>query len=124
MSSWSTPSLTVALACRWIDSGVVDDLEEQKRRDARHRQTLARRILRHSELMAHPSSYYFWLKLPEGLRADTVVADLARNGVMVTSAEPFATTEHVPHALRVAMGSIGMAALEQALEMLREVVEV
>lgn len=35
VSTWSTPSLTVALACHWIDSGEVDNLEEQKRLDAR-----------------------------------------------------------------------------------------
>ena len=28
VSTWSTPSLTVALACHWIDSGEVDNLEE------------------------------------------------------------------------------------------------
>ena len=122
ISTWSTPSLNVALACRWIDSGVVDDLEEQKRQDAHCRQTLARQVLRHSTLIGHPSSYYFWLPLPEGLRADRVVADLARQGVMVTSAEPFATTAHVPHALRVAMGSVAMDRLKQALERVREAV--
>ncbi|MNC79562.1 MULTISPECIES: hypothetical protein [unclassified Pseudomonas] len=58
------------------------------------------------------------------LNSSSRCLDLQMSGVMVTSAEPFATTEHVPHALRVAMGSIGMAPLEQALEMLREVVEV
>jgi len=43
---------------------------------------------------------------------------------MVTTAEPFAATAHVPHALRVAMGAIGLPMLERALETLCEVVEV
>jgi DNA-binding transcriptional MocR family regulator len=124
VSTWSTPSLTIALACRWIDSGEVDNLEEQKRLDARQRQDLARQILNNCELVAHPGSYYFWLRLPEGLRAETVVAELERKDVQVTSAEPFATTTHVPPALRVAMGSISLDVLKRALETLREVVDI
>ncbi|MBB2885135.1 MULTISPECIES: PLP-dependent aminotransferase family protein [Pseudomonas] len=124
VSTWSTPLLTVALACRWIDSGEVDNLEEQKRLDARQRQDLARQILKSCELVAHPASYYLWLRLPEGLRAETVVAELERKGVQVTSADPFATTTHVPPALRVAMGSISLDVLKRALETLREVVDI
>lgn len=124
VSTWSTPSLTVALACRWIDSGEVDNLEEQKRLDARQRQDLARQILKSCELVAHPASYYLWLRLPEGLRAETVVAELERKGVQVTSADPFATTTHVPPALRVAMGSISLDVLKRALETLRAVVDI
>jgi DNA-binding transcriptional MocR family regulator len=62
--------------------------------------------------------------LPEGLRAETVVAELERKGVQVTSADPFATTTHVPPALRVAMGSISLDVLKRALETLREVVDI
>ncbi|NBF05891.1 aminotransferase class I/II-fold pyridoxal phosphate-dependent enzyme [Pseudomonas sp. Fl5BN2] len=119
VSTWSTPSLTVTLGCRWIESGLVDSLEEQKRIDARARQALARRVLQGCEFLAHPSSYFLWLKLPEGLRADEVVAALERQGVTVTSAEPFATTVHVPQALRVALGSISLTLLQQALEKVR-----
>ena len=119
VSTWSTPSLTVALGCRWIESGLVDSLEEQKRLDAQARQTLARRVLKGCEYLAHPSSYYLWLTLPEGLRADSVVGALERQGVRVTSAQPFATTAHVPQALRLALGSIGLPLLEQALTQVR-----
>jgi hypothetical protein len=39
--------------------------------------------------------------------------------VRVTSAQPFATTAHVPQALRLALGSIGLPLLEQALTQVR-----
>ncbi|WP_337155309.1 PLP-dependent aminotransferase family protein [Pseudomonas protegens] len=119
VSTWSTPSLTVTLGCRWIESGLVDSLEEQKRNDARSRQQLARRVLKGCDYQAYGSSYFLWLKLPEGRRADAVVAALKHQGVTVTSAEPFATTAHVPQALRLALGSIGLPLLEQALEKVR-----
>lgn len=115
VSTWNTPSLTVALACQWIDSGIVDTLEDRKRKDARHRQMLARRILRGGSIIAHPTSYYLWLEMPDDLRADRVAADLERDGVMVTTAEPFSTTPNTPHALRLAIGSLSLDALADAL---------
>lgn len=122
VSSSNASSVSVALGCRWIESGVVDTLEEAKRRDARRRQRLARRVLLERDITAHPGSYFLWLKLPEGLRADSAAAALARQGVMVTTAEAFATTRHVPHALRIALGSVPLDALEGALEKVRDVV--
>jgi DNA-binding transcriptional MocR family regulator len=115
VSTWNTPSLTVALACQWIESGIVDTLENQKRKDARRRQVLARRILRGGSIVAHPTSYYLWLEMPDDLRADRVAADLERDGVLVTTAEPFSTTPNTPHALRLAIGSLSLDALGDAL---------
>ncbi len=122
VSTWNTPSLTVALGCLWIEAGTVDDLEDRKRKDARRRQSLARRILRGCRVTAHPSSYYLWLELAEDLRADQAAAALEHEGVLVTTAEPFAVGASVPHALRLALGSISMDALEQALRKVRRVV--
>ncbi|MDC8756417.1 PLP-dependent aminotransferase family protein [Janthinobacterium fluminis] len=118
-STWNTPSLTVALGCDWIESGQVDALEERKRADARQRQSLARRALRGCAITAHPNSYYLWLTLPEEGRADGVAAQLQRQGVMVTTAEPFAATAHAPQALRLAIGSVASEALEAALRQVR-----
>jgi len=115
VSTWNTPSLMVALACNWIESGTVDALEARKRRDARRRQALARRVLRGLDISAHPSSYYLWLSLPEDVRADGVAASLERAGVLVTTAEPFSVGPSAPQALRVALGSISMDALDTAL---------
>ncbi|MBS0343253.1 MAG: PLP-dependent aminotransferase family protein [Proteobacteria bacterium] len=119
VSTWNTPSLSVALACQWIESGAVDALEDQKRKDARRRQALARSTLQGCDILAHPASYYLWVRMPEGLRADQVAADLERKGVLVTTAEPFATTPNTPHALRLAIGSISLDALKSALQQVR-----
>lgn len=119
VSTWNTPSVTVALACQWIESGIVDELEDQKRKDARRRQTLARRILRGAAIAAHPASYYLWLSMHDDLRPEQVASALERQGVLVTTAEPFSTTQSVPHALRLAIGSISPEALEAALQKVR-----
>jgi len=122
VTSWNTPSLTVALACRWIESGEVDALEDGKRCDARERQRVARSVLRGCDVTSHPSSYYLWLNLPQGMRADEVVAQLQGNGVSAVTAAPFATTRHVPQALRLAIGSVSLKRLKIALEKVRTAV--
>lgn len=118
-SSWSSPSITVQLACRWIEEGVVDDLEALKRKDAAHRQRLARRVLSGIDLVAHPGSYFLWLPLPEELRAESVAAALRRDNVLVTTAEPFSAASSTPNALRVALGSVPLDMLELSLRKLR-----
>lgn len=118
-STWSSPSLTVELACRWIEEGVVDDLEQLKRKDAAHRQRLARRIFAGINLLAHPNAYFLWLPLPEDMRAESIAAALRRDNILVTTAEPFSAASHAPNALRVALGSVPVATLELALEKVR-----
>lgn len=121
-STWSTPSITVELACRWIEQGVVDDLEALKRKVARHRQRLARRVLGDINLVAHPNAYFLWLPLSEDIRAESVAAALRRDNVLVTTAAPFSSGSSAPNALRVALGSVATELLEVALKKLRAVV--
>lgn len=118
-STWSSPSITVELGCRWIEEGVVDDLEELKRKDAANRQRLARRIFGGINLVAHPNAYFLWLPLPEDMRAESIAAALRRDNILVTTAEPFSATSHAPNALRVALGSVPVETLELALKKVR-----
>lgn len=122
-TTWNTPALNTAIACRWLDDGTVDRLEAQKRTDAQMRQAIARDVFDGLPFEAHPSSYFLWLPLPESARADRIAASLARQHIAVSTAEPFATTAHVPQALRLALGSIGLPELRQALTEVRRVVD-
>ena len=72
--------------------------------------------------MSHPSSYFLWLPLAEEARADQVAMSLQREGISVSTAEPFAVSAHVPHALRLALGSVALPALREALSKVRKVV--
>jgi DNA-binding transcriptional MocR family regulator len=49
------------------------------------------------------------------VRADQIAAALLQQGIAVSTAEPFATTAQVPHALRLALGSVPLDVLEPAL---------
>ena len=121
-TTWNTPGVITALACSWLQDGTVRRLESEKRRDAAARQALARKVLQGLPLMGHPASYFSWLPLPAGVRADRVAAALLAQGVAVSTAEPFATARQVPHAIRLALGSVPQDTLRAALQAVQRVV--
>lgn len=121
VTTWNTPALTTAIACRWLDDGTVDHLEAQKREDAKARQSLARQELAGLPLIGHPSSYFTWLTLPDDARADRLTATLARQRISVTTAEPFTTSTHTPQAIRLALGSTDLDRLRSTLRTVRQV---
>ena len=123
VTTWNTPAIITAMACRWLDDGTVSRLEAQKRADARTRQSIARDVFAGLPLAGHPSSYFAWLPLPEDARADRIAASLARQRISVSTAEPFATSAHVPQAIRLALGSAELGSLRQALTVVREIVD-
>ncbi|WP_282397982.1 PLP-dependent aminotransferase family protein [Pseudomonas sp. PS01298] len=121
-TTWNVPGVMSAIAVAWIEDGTVAQLEAQKRQDARARQALAAQVLKGLATISHPSSYFLWLPLAEEVRADQVAMTLQREGVSVSTAEPFAVSAHVPHALRLALGSVDMPVLREALLTVRRVV--
>lgn len=121
-TTWNTPGVMTAITCGWIDDGTVDRLEAGKRRDARARQQLAAQVLGALRRVSHPASYFVWLPLAEEVRADQVAAALMRERVSVSTAEPFATSARVPHAIRLALGSVDFATLREALETVAAVI--
>ncbi|MGW5002595.1 aminotransferase-like domain-containing protein [Streptomyces hydrogenans] len=121
-TTWNTPALTTAIACRWLDDGTVDHLEARKRDDARARQALVGQELAGLPLIGHPSSYFTWLPLPDGARADRLTATLARRNISVSTAEPFTTSTHAPQAIRLALGSTDLDSLRTTLRTVSQVV--
>lgn len=121
-TTWNVPGVMSAIAVAWIEDGTVARLEAQKREDAQARQVLAAQVLSGVDYISHPSSYFLWLPLAEDVRADQVAMTLQRDHVWVSTAEPFAVSTHVPHALRLALGSVDTTALREALGKVRQVV--
>ncbi|MDI3275634.1 aminotransferase-like domain-containing protein [Pseudomonas sp. MDT1-16] len=121
-TTWNTPGVLTAITSTWLDDGTVMQLEAEKRRDAQARQAIATEVLMGLACVRHPSSYFLWLPLSEDARADQIAAALMREKVAVSTAEPFATSAHVPHAIRLALGSAEMGALREALEKVKWVI--
>ncbi|RQO80305.1 PLP-dependent aminotransferase family protein [Acidovorax sp. FJL06] len=122
-TTWNTPGVVTALACGWLQDGTVRRLEAEKRRDATARQAIARQVLAGLPLVGHANAYFSWLPLPPEVRADRVAAALLAQGVAVSTAEPFATARQVPHALRLALGSVPPDTLRAALSAVQRVVQ-
>jgi len=123
VTTWNTPGVMTAITCGWIDDGTVARLEAGKRHDARRRQQIAAEALGSLKRTSHPASYFVWLALPEEARADRVVMALMRERISVSTAEPFATTAQVPHALRLALGSIDVGLLGKALRAVARIID-
>ncbi|BCG02921.1 GntR family transcriptional regulator (plasmid) [Paraburkholderia sp. PGU19] len=121
-TTWNTPGVMTSIACAWLDDGTVKRLEAEKRRDAKIRQAMAAEILAGLNCVRHPSSYFVWLPLSEEVRADQVAAALMREHISVSTAEPYATSHHVPHAVRLALGSVELDVLRESLETVRRVI--
>lgn len=118
-TTWNTPGALTAIACNWLEDGTVTRLEEEKRRDAMARQAIAADVFAGLRWQRHPASYFFWLPLPEEVRADELTMALLRDHISVSTAEPFSTSKHVPHAIRLALGSVDTATLRTALQVVR-----
>jgi DNA-binding transcriptional MocR family regulator len=122
-TTWNTPGVMTAITAGWLEDGTVDRLEGEKREDAKRRQRLAAERLGPLKRIGHPSSYFVWLPLGEEVRADQVAMALQNERVSVSTAEPFATTRHVPHAIRLALGSVDVERLGEGLDFVRAAIE-
>jgi DNA-binding transcriptional MocR family regulator len=121
-TTWNTPATMTAIACGWLEDGTVARLEDDKRRDATLRQGLAADILGRLKRVSHPCSYFVWLPLAQEVRADAIAMALIRERISVSTALPFSTSPHAPHAIRLALGSVDLATLKRSLEMVARVV--
>lgn len=120
---WSTPSLVTSICSAWLRDGTVARLELEKRQDASARQAIAAKALAGLETVRHPASYFVWLPMPDEVRADAVAMLLNQQGILVSTAAPYAMGTQAPHALRLALGSVTHARLKQALETVARVVK-
>ncbi|MEV8517128.1 PLP-dependent aminotransferase family protein [Dactylosporangium sp. NPDC051484] len=122
-TTWGIPGIVTALATGWIADGTVGRLEKTRRDDAASRQQIARTAFTGLDYTAHPSSFFGWLRLPHDLRADQAATHLADAGVLVSTADAFATTTHPPHALRLAIATPPLPELADILEHVRTTID-
>lgn len=121
-TTWNTPATMTAIACGWMEDGTAARLENEKRRDAAIRQSLAGEVLGRLKRISHPASYFVWIPLAQEVRADAIAMALMRERISVSTALPFSTSAHVPHAIRLAIGSVDLATLERSLKTVARVV--
>jgi DNA-binding transcriptional MocR family regulator len=118
---WIGSSLSMHLVLSWIADGTAARVADLKRQDARHRQALAAEILGDAYRSADKNAFHLRLELPPHWRADAFVSAAALRGVAITPASAFAVAHgHAPNAVRIAISAAPLKELEQALNVLRE----
>ena len=84
---------------------LYQDLDE-KRREAKARQKIARRVLSGHKFTTHECSYYLWLDLPEPWNSASFTIQAQRMGVAVAPAETFRVEEtEEDRSVRVSLSS-------------------
>ncbi|NKS56021.1 aminotransferase class I/II-fold pyridoxal phosphate-dependent enzyme [Rhodococcus hoagii] len=117
--TWGSPGIVAALVTGWLADGTITRLEKDRRRDARTRQEIARAALDGLDYTAHPTSFFGWLSLPAELRADRAATRLAEEGILVSTADAFATVTHPPQGLRLALAAQPLDTLAETLGQLQ-----
>jgi DNA-binding transcriptional MocR family regulator len=120
---WMAAPLMAEIVSEWIRDGTAERLVEQKRKEARARQEIAKRIFHGLRFRAHPLSFHLWLELPEPWRSDEFIAHARRRNILVTPPEAFVPgREEAPHAVRVCLGAPRTRLqLEKGLKTIREI---
>ncbi len=122
-TTWNTAGVMTAIVCGWLEDGTVTRLEKEKRQDAMRRQAIAAKVFKGLHYVSHPASYFIWFPFAEDVRADRVAKELMFHNISVSIAEPFSVSTQVPHAIRLALGSVDLDTLRQALIKIRQVIE-
>ncbi|MCY4050618.1 MAG: PLP-dependent aminotransferase family protein [Gammaproteobacteria bacterium] len=122
-TTWNTPAVLTSLVTHWIADGTIHDFEVTRRNAGMKGQAICKEFLQGYAISAHPNASFAWLWLPNGKRAEPIVARLAELGIAVSSAEPYTVGHGTPNALRIAFGGIEEEVFRFGLEKVRTVIE-
>jgi DNA-binding transcriptional MocR family regulator len=122
-TTWNVPALISALVTGWIEDGTLERSERNRRLDGAERQGSCRNALNGMPLVGHRNAGFAWLPLETGIRAEPIVSRLAEQGISISSAAPFAVSEIVPQALRLAFGGVPKDDIEKVMKTVLEAIE-
>ena len=114
-TTWNAPALISGLVTGWIEDGTLAASEESRRRDGAERQQVCSAIFESIPVVAHRKAGFAWLPLDQATRAEPIISRLREGRILVSGAEPYATTTAVPQALRLAFGGVPKADLSTVL---------
>ncbi|WP_428312102.1 PLP-dependent aminotransferase family protein [Hydrocarboniphaga sp.] len=118
----SPPMIT--LATRWIDDGTVVAATSAIREESRHRQDIARRVLKQAQYVAHPEAFHLWLSVPQPWNRIEFAAHLRSHGVGVVVSDTFTVSGGAPEAVRVCLGGASSREdCQHSLEIIEDAIE-
>ena len=121
---WMVSPITAEIASNWIETGSADATMQWRRREAKARAAIARRILG-KRALPERDTYHFWMLLPETWRADELIAQARTRGLILAPPEMFTVGKRTASsALRICLGAPRRReSLEQALSILRKLLD-
>lgn len=118
------PPLMAEVACRSIETGILNQLIDDKRKEMEIRQHLAGHILSGIEIRSQPECPHCWIDLPDPWQADEFVLQLQQSGVLLKGENAFAV--QVPRqnkGLRICLsGPRERLQVEKGLNIIRETI--
>jgi DNA-binding transcriptional MocR family regulator len=123
-TTWNAPALISGLVTGWIEDGTLSASEQTRRREGAERQQLCRTVLKDLPITSHRNAGFAWLAFDNTVRAEPIVSRLRKQGISVSGAEPFATTNAVPQALRLAFGGVPKSELSEVLAIVGQSVHI
>jgi len=105
MSCWMPSPITAEIACRWIETGTADRINEWLRNEMHVRCQLARDFL--GDSITGPASLHFhlWISLPASWHEESFRLAADQRNVKVATGDIFALRPaSVPPAIRLALG--------------------
>ncbi|GHA96393.1 MocR-like ectoine utilization transcription factor EhuR [Modicisalibacter luteus] len=119
-TSWMATPLVFELANLWLSDGTVNAMASEQRQLLAERQQLAAHCLHGHEFSARDSSLHVWLALPSAWRAEELQQQAEREGLSITTAQPFMVDQSPPpRRVRLSLGAEAeMARLRWGLETL------
>lgn len=111
--------LAVALATRWIGSGLAERMVDAVRAESVWRQQLAHQYLADFGARAHAEGFHLWVPMPPGRNAVELAAAMRARGVSCVASVAFATDGAPAAAVRLCLGGhYAREELQQALRVL------
>jgi len=105
MSCWMPSPITAEIACRWIEDGTADRLNDWLRTEMQARCQLASDILGKAVACPPFLSFHLWFELAPPWREESFRAAAEQRNVKVASGEFFALNpKSAPQAVRLALG--------------------
>jgi DNA-binding transcriptional MocR family regulator len=114
--------LNAAIARRWIELGIANEVLTAIRAETKARQHLATQILPQTLTHADPSGFHIWLDLPKSWTRSEFTHHLHSIGISVVGSEAFAVGPlPPPEAVRIGLGAASdISVLKRSLTIVAE----
>lgn len=119
--SWCVNALSMLVAMRLLESGMLDNIILAQKAELRARQAIVTRTLTDCTITTDPNSTHVWLQLPAQWNTAAFVSEAHLRGVAVLGSDLFALTDRIEPAVRLNVSAPrSHEDLTRALELVRE----